>query len=311
MNGAETVLTTVPLTIPGGTYAPGSVLHLRLQATGSAPTTLFGKAWFGAATEPTGWQVQATDSAAALQGTGAIGLHVYGSSSATNTPITLTTDNLRATTPGTEPPPPVNVPPTAAFTATPTDLAVAFNASGSGDPDGSIATYAWTFGDGATATTASPTTAHTYAAGGTYTVSLTVTDDDGGTGSTSQPVTVVAEEPPPTGFVAQDLFGRTVAGGWGAANIGGSWTTTGTASNFSVSGGTGRIVLPSGGSTRTATLGSVAVANVDALVDLALDKAPTGGGVSLALLRAEGRHLGLPPARPTCGPPRSCSCCGW
>ena len=38
-------------------------------------------------------------------------------------------------------------------------------------------TYAWTFGDGNTSTEANPT--HTYTTGGTYTVELTVTDQDG------------------------------------------------------------------------------------------------------------------------------------
>src|SRR5262250_1346777 len=45
----------------------------------------------------------------------------------------------------------------------------------SSDPDGTIASYAWTFGDGASG--AGVTASHTYAAGGTYPVSLTVTDN--------------------------------------------------------------------------------------------------------------------------------------
>ena len=97
MNNVETVLGTVNLAIPGGSYAPGTVLHLRFRATGSGPTSLSGKAWFGAAAEPAGWSIQATDATAALQGAGAVGLHAYISSSATNTPVTLTADNLAAT----------------------------------------------------------------------------------------------------------------------------------------------------------------------------------------------------------------------
>lgn len=85
-----------------------------------------------------------------------------------------------------------NTAPTAAFTSAATNLSVAFSAAGSADPDGSIASYAWTFGDGATGTGATPT--HVYSAAGTYTVTLTVTDDDGATSSISHSVSVVASE---------------------------------------------------------------------------------------------------------------------
>src|SRR5205823_3499957 len=68
---------------------------------------------------------------------------------------------------------PANVSPTASFTSSVSGLAVTVNGSASSDPDGTLASYAWTFGDGSTATGATPA-AHTYTAGGTYTVSLTV-----------------------------------------------------------------------------------------------------------------------------------------
>jgi len=81
-----------------------------------------------------------------------------------------------------------NLPPTAAFTYTCNHLTCEFDASGSYDPDGSISSYAWDFSDENTAS--GVTTSHTYATDGTYAVSLTVTDDDGATGSTSQGITV-------------------------------------------------------------------------------------------------------------------------
>jgi 6-phosphogluconolactonase (cycloisomerase 2 family) len=71
-------------------------------------------------------------------------------------------------------------PPVAAFAAAP-GLAGApsgFDASASADPDVTIARYDWTFGDGSSASTGAVTT-HTYAAPGTYRVTLTETDDEG------------------------------------------------------------------------------------------------------------------------------------
>src|SRR5262249_14733666 len=51
---------------------------------------------------------------------------------------------------------------------------VAFDGSGSSDPDGDVLTYLWNFGDGATADVVAPT--HVFVDNGTYTVSLTVSD---------------------------------------------------------------------------------------------------------------------------------------
>jgi serine protease len=90
---------------------------------------------------------------------------------------------------------PVNQSPTASFTYGCTDLSCSFNGGGSSDPDGSIVSYSWNFGDGTT--DSGVTVSRTYAAGGTYTVALTVTDNDGATGSTSQNVTVTEPSDPP------------------------------------------------------------------------------------------------------------------
>lgn len=78
-----------------------------------------------------------------------------------------------------------NVFPTARITASPTfgppPLTVRLNGSASSDSDGTITSYIWNFGDGASGT--GPTADHTYAAAGTYAVTLTVTDDAGAAAS--------------------------------------------------------------------------------------------------------------------------------
>ncbi|MGA7436140.1 MAG: beta-propeller fold lactonase family protein [Solirubrobacterales bacterium] len=70
-------------------------------------------------------------------------------------------------------------PPVAALTTQSGSKAqVSFDASGSTDPDGPIASYAWDFGDGQTAETTTPTTTHSYATDGDYTATVTLTDVD-------------------------------------------------------------------------------------------------------------------------------------
>ncbi|MFH1726056.1 MAG: PKD domain-containing protein, partial [Elusimicrobiota bacterium] len=85
----------------------------------------------------------------------------------------------------------VNQPPTAEAGADQTVLAgapVAFDGRGSFDPDGSIVSYGWAFGDGDTAS--GMTAGHTYQAAGAFIVTLTVTDDEGGAGADTAQVTV-------------------------------------------------------------------------------------------------------------------------
>ncbi len=104
---------------------------------------------------------------------------------------------------------PANTAPVAAFTSTASGLTASVDAAGSTDADGRVTAFAWTFGDGGTAT--GPAAVHTYAAAGTYPVTLTVTDDDGATASRTQTVTVTAPPPnaPPTAAFTAATVGRT------------------------------------------------------------------------------------------------------
>jgi glucose/arabinose dehydrogenase len=77
---------------------------------------------------------------------------------------------------------PSEIAPTASFTATPKSsttapLAVTFNGAASTDPDNDDLDFHWDFGDGTTAKTEEPTTAHTFTHEGAFTVSLRVEDD--------------------------------------------------------------------------------------------------------------------------------------
>ncbi|MCB0166477.1 MAG: LysM peptidoglycan-binding domain-containing protein [Anaerolineae bacterium] len=72
---------------------------------------------------------------------------------------------------------------------------VIFDGSGSGDPDGTIDTYSWEFGDG-TPTEEGQSVTHGYKNNGTYQATLTVTDNCGATATDTADVTVVGPTPP-------------------------------------------------------------------------------------------------------------------
>jgi len=152
--------------------------------------------------------------------------------------VTLTvTDNNGATGSSTQnvsvTAPPVNVAPTASFTSSCTDLTCSFDGSGSSDSDGTISSYSWSFGGSGV------TASNTFASAGTYSVTLTVTDNNGATGSSTQNVSVTA--PPTGGNVLSN--GVTVSGL--AASTGADIVYTmdvpagATSISFNLSGGTG------------------------------------------------------------------------
>lgn len=106
------------------------------------------------------------------------------------------------------PPPPPSGYPVAGFVFSPTSgsapLTVTFDASASYDSDGSIVGYSWNFGDGATGS--GRVTGHTYTGNGTFTIRLTVTDNEGKTGSATKSITIVKVNDPP---VAEFSFSPT------------------------------------------------------------------------------------------------------
>jgi PKD repeat protein len=100
---------------------------------------------------------------------------------------------------------PANLPPVANFSYTTSNLTVTFT-DASSDPDGTVAARSWNFGDGTTATTASPV--KQYAGSGTFSVTLTVTDNTGSTHSVTKSITVSAPNAAPTasfGFATNGL----------------------------------------------------------------------------------------------------------
>ena len=125
--------------------------------------------------------------------------HAYPGAGPYTVTLTVSDDYGSDTASRSVSPGPPNQEPTAAFTATPSSgdapLDVELDASGSSDPDGTIESYAWEFGD--LSSGSGKVTSRTYAAPGTYMVRLTVTDDRGATATVQDAITVTkAPEPP-------------------------------------------------------------------------------------------------------------------
>lgn len=280
--GVETTLAG-PLAVSGLALAANDPMVIRLKLDGVAPTAVSAKVWRASAAEPAAWQLTVNDGTAALQTAGAAGAGGYVSGSSTNLPVVLRLDNLQVTAGGTAQVP--NTAPSAAFTSTANALQASFDGSGSTDADGTVAAYAWNFGDGTAGSGA--TAAHTYAAAGTYQVTLTVTDNDGAAGTVTRAVTVAGSTP--AAPLAADGFGRDLAGSWGTADTGGAWTLAGTAANYTVAGGAGIITTRSGGISRLATLAGVSATAADLAVKFTQDKIADGGGTYVG---AVGRKVG-------------------
>jgi PKD repeat protein len=182
-----------------------------VPATGSAPLTV---AFDGSAsTDVDGTITSYTWAFGDGQtATGARTQHVYATP-ATYTAVLSVADNAgavgQASTTVTVASP-QNQPPIAAFTSSPnggvSPVDVTFDASASSDPDGTIVSYAWTFGDGSPAGSGK-TTVHAYSTAGNHVAELTVTDNRGASARSSQVIKVTTASAYTVGGIVSGLSG--------------------------------------------------------------------------------------------------------
>ena len=140
----------------------------------------------------------------------------------------------------------VNEPPTAAFTPACLNLDCSFDAGASNEPNGTIASYDWDFGDGTIELDAGATPSHSYVTAGDFLVALTVTDDDGETGDVA--ILVTTNLPPnevPTAAFTFDCTGVSCA-----FDGSGSFEPNGTIVRYDWDFGDGN-TAPDGGATPT------------------------------------------------------------
>jgi PKD repeat protein len=130
--------------------------------------------------------------------------HTYAVTGPTDFTVTLTvTDNEGATDVETQTVSvnPVNTPPTAAFTHSCNAGSCTFTSTSTDAAPGTITTYAWTFGDGGTANVSNPVHNYAITAPTDFTVTLTVTDNEGATDVETQTVSVSPAPPTAEGCV--------------------------------------------------------------------------------------------------------------
>jgi PKD repeat protein len=175
-----------------------------------------------------------------------------------------------------------NVAPRVAFTPQSSGLSVTVDGSASSDIDGTIASFAWSFGDGSTAT--GETAAHDYAKAGTYAVTLTVEDNVGAVSTSTTAVTVSV---PDTSVLAHDRFERSTANGWGSAEVGGAWKA-GSGSTLSTADGVGALSSVKGQTSSASLIGATSDTS-DTTVAFRLDGSATGGGQFVSVT---GRQVG-------------------
>lgn len=176
-NAAVSVANQPPVANAGGPYSGFRALSIQFNGSGS--------------TDPDGtissYQWSFDDGGTA---SGATVAHTFTTLGTHSAQLTVTDNNgsassASATVTVANQPPTANAGgPYSGFTG----VAVQFNGNASSDPDGTISTYAWSFGDTTNGSGATPT--HGYTSVGTYTATLTVTDNNGTTQSATAIVTI-------------------------------------------------------------------------------------------------------------------------
>ena len=240
-NGTETTLASAG--VAGLTVGAGQRLKLRFEFVGASPTTLRARVWRVGTTEPSTWNVTASDGTAVLQGSGGTGVSTYLSSSATATSVPLSFDSITVERIGGTPPPTTTTTTTSTTTTTTTTTST-------------------------TTTTTTPTT--------TTSTTTTTTCPPRPHRQTTDATTTTL---PPGGDLAGDTFTRTVANGWGTSSSGHTWAVAGTSSRYLVNGAAGGIRLSTAGTDATVNLASGPTSTSSELrFDMSFDKV---GGATL------------------------------
>jgi PKD repeat protein len=181
--GAGAGVNAPPVAQAGGPYGGTVGTAIALNSAGSSDSdgTIVSYAWaFGDGTTGSG---ASTSKSYAAAGTYTVTLTVTDDDGATATDQATVTVTAGSGGGNTPPVAQANGP----YTAT-AGSAVTLSSAGSSDAGGSIASYSWTLGNGQTASGAAPSV--TYATAGTYTITLTVTDNGGLTATDQATITV-------------------------------------------------------------------------------------------------------------------------
>lgn len=174
----------IPVSDPGGPYTGtvGTTITFNGSRSYDPDGTIVSYTWdFG---DGTGGSGQFLGHAYSAPGTYTVSLRVRDNRNASRTATTTAT--ITGGSPGNQAPVAnAGGPYSAAVGAS-----ITFNGANSSDPDGTITSYAWYFGDGATGSGATPS--KSYSAAGTYAVTLTVTDNQGATNSATASATITS-----------------------------------------------------------------------------------------------------------------------